>query len=499
MDASHVSHDLFLRILVVSGQASLLALLIVALQRLLRGWLSPGWRHALWSLLLVRLLLLWSVPTSLSVFTVVRNVWRTLRNAAIPPVAQALSTGESTAPVLTGGAAAFPAMQWMIALWSCGAAITLALAVTQACRLGRQARRRTRATDPEVLAVLDACRREMGMDGRVPILCGPAGSAPALLGFLRPRLLVPAGLLAPEARAHLRYVLLHELAHIRRRDVLTGWLAYILLSLHWFNPLLWWAKRRCSDDREMACDARVLSLLTPKERRAYGHALLDQFRLSSAPLGSPGLVGVLGGSSGIKRRIEMITSFEPSRRKGTVPALLAVMLLTVTALTGEEEAATANPPLAAVAALPAASGPPLLLAMEQPRTAEAVIPSAVTETPAVAPQATPPADAEDADRAAAAETKPIKKDRARAAAVKHTDKPAAMAKAATPQSGNPTKAVPQESMAAEEPVPVASPAKAASDAPVTLHSAINKAAADYAQSLEAKSTRPERTRPLSSP
>lgn len=504
MDVSQASHDLFLRILTVSGQATLLALLIVALQRLLRGHLSPGWRHALWSLLLVRLLLLWSVPTSLSLFSMLRNAWSALHHAVLAPAVLPPTFGESALPVMVVDKG-ISALEWAIGIWCCGAFLTLSAAILQAFRLHKQAKQRTQVTDSEVLTLLDECRSHMGIRRQVPILSGPDASIPALLGFIRPRLLVPASLLAPEARVQLRYVLLHELAHIRRQDVLTGWLAHLLLSLHWFNPVLWWAKRRCTEDRELACDARVLSLLTQKERRAYGHALLDQFRMNSAPFSSPGLVGVLEGTSSIERRIEMITSFDRTARKGTLPALLAVMLLTVTALTGEEEAVLAIQPVAAVTAPSAVSEPRVLLAMEQPNPEKTIIPTAVAELQNVEMSAPPQREIPTADAAAvteakavekttAAKSKPVKKDRDRTAAAKDATKPAVMADA--PQPAKQTDAELQESAAPEQAVSADKTEKADSNAPATLHNAINKAAADYARSLEVKSTRPGENLPF---
>jgi bla regulator protein BlaR1 len=490
MDANPLAHDLFLRVLMVSGQASLLALLIVALQRVLRGHLSPGWRHALWGLLLVRLLLLWSVPASWSLSTLAQHAWTSLLPAAAAPVLMPQSVS-ATLPDLANPA--FSLMPWAVAVWCFGAAVTLGLAVLQACRLGMHTRRRVRVTDPEVLALLADCRRRMGIRRDVPILGGPEGSAPALLGFLRPRLLIPAELLAPEARVRLRCVLLHELAHIRRADVLTGWTAHVVLSLHWFNPVLWWARRRCTEDRELACDARVLVLLAPRERRGYGHALLDQIKTASPSLSSPGLVGVLDGSSSIERRIEMITAFDPSRRRHSIPAQLAVLLLALTALTGAEEGVQPAQAVIAVAPVVAVAKTSVLPAVEAPQPVEAPAASAAAPVDSVA--STVPAAAEAPSAALAAASLPAKQAApartkvAKAAKNRTTPANAPVAPVAELQNVDvraphtPAATVPEAPMD-----PQAAPATGSK--PATLHHAINRAAEDYAQSLEAKSTRP---------
>ncbi len=510
MDASQVSHDIFLRVVIVSGQGALLVLLIVGLQRLLRDYLSPAWRYTLWGLLPIRLLLLWSVPTAWSLFTALHRIWLGACDTVFAPAVQASAPGESFAPALSSGGPAFSGMQWAVGIWLCGAAVTLALALMQAYRLGRQARQRTQVTDSETLAVLDECRRLMGIRRRIPILCGPDSGSPGLLGFIQPRLLVPLRLLAPEAREHLRCVLLHELAHIRRRDVLTGWLAYLLLCLHWFNPVLWWAKRRCAHDRELACDARVLSLLTPAERRAYGHALLDQFRARSLSLSSPGLVGVLEGTSSIERRIEMIASFGQSARKGSIPALAAILLLAVTALTGAEETVMANP--STERAVPVAVVPEtvMLLAREMPMAQHLPLPAETAESSEAQPQTIPPAEEPAAPAVAIAEPKPeaspapaanapVKADKNRPKAAKNTAEPIA---ASTPRPadtaarstgievGPDSTSVPGSDKVEEKAASAAPAEMPTGKNPATLHSAINKAAKEYADSVEVKSTRP---------
>jgi bla regulator protein BlaR1 len=511
MDASQISHDVFLRVLAVSAQASILALLIVALQRLLRDCLSPAWRYALWVLLPARLLLLWSVPSSWSLYTVLQHGWSGMCSVVLAPAAQASVFGESFSPASPAAVPAFTGMEWVVGIWLCGAALTLALAMMQAYRLGRQTKRRTLVTDTGVLSLLDECRQLMRIRRHIPVLCGPDTSTPGLLGYLRPRLLVPLRLLAPEARGHLRCVLLHELAHIRRQDVLTGWLAYLLLSLHWFNPVLWWAKRRCIDDRELACDARVLSVLTPKERRAYGHALLDQFRAASLSFSSPGLVGVLEGNSSIERRIEMIASFGKSTRKGTIPALTVLLLLAMTALTGTEETVLSNPSAQAIATMAVAQEEPILLAQETAPVQGISLPAETAESAALQPEAAPPTEEPAATPVAVTQAKldtphapaataPAKSDKNRTKAFKSTAEPATALVPGTAASVTYATAIPAapdatfgpgSAIAAEaEAASSVPPEKPAGKNPPTLHSAVNKVAEDYAKSLEAKSTRP---------
>lgn len=94
--------------------------------------------------------------------------------------------------------------------------------------------------------------------------------SPFVFGFLRPRVYLPRGLQAE----HRAYVLAHERSHIKRRDHLIKPLAFLILAVYWFNPLMWLAYALLARDIELACDERVLRELGPGAKRPYSEALL---------------------------------------------------------------------------------------------------------------------------------------------------------------------------------------------------------------------------------
>src|SRR5690606_33672272 len=104
----------------------------------------------------------------------------------------------------------------------------------------------------------------------------------------------------------LSLVLLHELVHIQRRDILCNWLAYGITLLHWFNPLIWLASKRMKADMEMACDAKVLSHLSLQDRNDYGLTLINVSQLTSKSLGFSHSLGILENHRELKDRLIMI-------------------------------------------------------------------------------------------------------------------------------------------------------------------------------------------------
>ena len=127
------------------------------------------------------------------------------------------------------------------------------------------------AQDPIVTALETICS-QLGIGRQVTLLIHPEKTIPVVWGILRCRLMLPAAA-RKWSDEQLRSVLLHELAHIKRRDTLVQLLTQIACALHWFNPLVWFAAWRLDVERERSCDDLVLaSGIRPS---AYAAHLLD--------------------------------------------------------------------------------------------------------------------------------------------------------------------------------------------------------------------------------
>ena len=142
------------------------------------------------------------------------------------------------------------------------------------------------------------------------------------------------------SREEADFVLRHELMHIRRGDVLLNTMLFGLLSLHWFNPLLWYAFFRAAADREAACDEDVLHAESPARRVAYGKTLLRiEAELPRSGL-CLGFVGMVQKGKRIRERIQFISN--PKRMRLSVKSL-ALLCICVTAILGIAKSAEPQP------------------------------------------------------------------------------------------------------------------------------------------------------------
>ncbi|MCI8370802.1 MAG: hypothetical protein HFI75_00105 [Lachnospiraceae bacterium] len=150
----------------------------------------------------------------------------------------------------------------------------------------------------------------------------PQLETPLVFGIIHPRIYLPVGLTAEE----IPYILEHERVHIRRRDYLVKPLAFLLLCIHWFNPLVWLAFFCMDKDMEMSCDEAVLKKLGHKIKQDYSTSLLSLACGRTFFNGGP----LAFGEQGVKERIKNVLRYKKPRILGIV---LTISVITLSFLT----------------------------------------------------------------------------------------------------------------------------------------------------------------------
>jgi beta-lactamase regulating signal transducer with metallopeptidase domain len=179
--------------------------------------------------------------------------------------------------------------------------------------------------DPIVTALEDVCL-QLGIRRPVTLLLHPDKTIPVVWGILRCRLLLPAAA-RHWSGEQLRSVLLHELAHIKRRDTMAQLLTQIACALHWFNPLVWFAAWRLGVERERACDDLVLA--SGVRPSAYAGHLLDVVTGLSPARWTQSCGLAMARKSSLNGRLVAVLSQKLNRRGVTTALAAAAMLLGV--------------------------------------------------------------------------------------------------------------------------------------------------------------------------
>ena len=330
-------NDHFSLLLKTSGQGAVLILLVLLAQWLFARQLKPRWRYALWLLVAVRLALPWTISSPASLFNVLnfssaRAKWMPQfgphsGGVQPPEAASAEQNAEASAP---DTAATTPStdltIRWLLCLWAAGV-LTLAISLLIShFRLAARISRRRPLIDAAVLNLLEDCKQLMAVRAPVTLVETAEVGSPTLFGFVRPRLLLPAGFTRDFSHDELRYVFLHELAHIKRNDILVGWLMTALQILHWFNPLVWFAYHRMRVDRELACDALALSFARDEENENYGQTIIKLLENFGRSAWAPSMAGAVENKNQLKERIRMIAKYRKTNRAPALAAFIIIIL-----------------------------------------------------------------------------------------------------------------------------------------------------------------------------
>lgn len=218
-------------------------------------------------------------------------------------------------------------------IWVAGVCAMGGCIVAGNLRLWRRVRRARPVTDRWILDLLEGCRRQMNTRREVRVMAVDGVTSPALLGYLRPCLLLPSRVATELSPQELRHVFLHELAHLKRHDILVGWIASLLHVLHWFNPLIALGLKRMRADRELVCDGLALSVLPPQETAAYGRTIVRQIEQLQMSRPRWMLAALSGDRARVRERIAMICQFRKETWRWSPPAFALVGLFACAGLT----------------------------------------------------------------------------------------------------------------------------------------------------------------------
>jgi beta-lactamase regulating signal transducer with metallopeptidase domain/WD40 repeat protein len=236
------------------------------------------------------------------------------KNAAASDQAQAVSMPQ------------VPARQLLLYGWLFGVLIGATVFIISACRQSIQLRRLDVVTDEHWLAAVASAAQKIGLDRCPKTVVADQQCVPSTTGIFRPILIVPSHFRKWSSDQR-EYILLHELAHVRRYDVAAQCLARMAIIVHWFNPLVWFAASRMRIERELASDDCVLQ--AGHSASSYAEQLLSivkDYRSTNKPAWGV----AMAGSARLDDRILAI--LDPNRKRQPVGRWFSLLTAFVVAI-----------------------------------------------------------------------------------------------------------------------------------------------------------------------
>ena len=308
----------FIKILLsLSVSGALLLLLILGLKPLYKNKFSKRWQYYIWIVVALRFLLPFTPDTTIigSLFekfdtTAITNEIPTTPNVPVPA-----DTGNSKAePIQTNREITTAAMRepfnkyvCLFFIWSALALVLFVRKITvyqgfiQYIKAGNK-----EVSDIKILNLLSDCEEKLNIKTRVELSCNPLIASPMLIGFFRPRIILPVGEWEDK---ELSYIFVHELIHYRQRDMFYKWLIQIVVCAHWFNPFVYLLEKEVNKSCELSCDEKVISVLDDTARREYGDTLISFLKSNNLYKSSLASVTLTEGAEQLKERLGAIMKF----------------------------------------------------------------------------------------------------------------------------------------------------------------------------------------------
>ena len=326
-------------LLEASWQASVLVAFVLILQTAFRRWLNPRWRHALWLLVILRLALPFMPESTLSLFQFTPRPPPALTQSVTEPIfSPAEIQASPSAPVnISTPRHPFSLFTILALAWLTGALSFLGVTWMVNHRFAVHVKKSPPINDPHLLNLAAAASAEFHFRRPLRMIESTQVRSPAVVGLFHPTLILPESVRSRFSDVELRFIFLHELAHLKRGDLVAQSIVAILQILHWFNPVLWFAFRRMRADREPATDALVLSRTGEAQREPYGQVLIKLLEHYHQRHSLPTLVGILEDKDQFKRRFLLIRKFTRGAYGWSFLGVLLVTILAVAGLTAEKQ------------------------------------------------------------------------------------------------------------------------------------------------------------------
>ena len=309
--------DLFLKIINMSISASWLVLAVLLLRFVLKK--APKWVNVLlWGIVAVRLAFPFSIESALSLIPSAETISPGIMmdnmpsvQTGVPAINNVINPVISSSLAPTPGASANPLQIWIPILsiiWAVGVAVLLLYTAVSYWRLRRKV--------SEAVILRDNIFQSENV------------ASPFVLGIIKPKVYLPYHMDGQD----LSHVVAHEQAHIRRRDHWWKPLGFLLLTIHWFNPLMWLAYVLLCRDIELACDEKVIKELGNEQRADYTQALVacsvNRRMIAACPLAF--------GEVGVKERVKSVMNYKKPSFWIIVLAVIACVVVAVCFLTDPE-------------------------------------------------------------------------------------------------------------------------------------------------------------------
>lgn len=349
-----VLSKLFEQIVLLSIEGSVLAIFILFIKAILRKKLSAKFHYYIWFVLILRLIIPFNFQNSLSMFNFasryqqtfdlqatveqsIPNITASQQNANTIPK-NTVSKDDNNSSVKTQDIGFN--FQTAALIWIAGVLAILLYIISVNILLFIRLKKYPQCENKDVIEVFENSRSKLKVASRISIIHDSNLKSPAVYGLIRPKILISEDIIQRLTPEELNFVFLHEITHIKRKDLLVNIAVMLTQVIYWFNPVIWYSLYQMKQDCEMACDATAIAVLNSEEIKKYGNTIINMLQILSESHWIPGTLGF--ASKYNTRRIIMISLFKKTSIMWAVPALTITLLVGCSSLSKPTNVSTTS-------------------------------------------------------------------------------------------------------------------------------------------------------------
>ncbi len=331
----------FYKLLYMSITASLIGFVILFIRKFADKKITPTWKIAMWLCVVFALAVPFRVPSNTSLVSKIEPIqnvsylyeyrrsdqaYKLLIKQNEPNESVIIEAKEQMTQ-LKQKALIFDVVIPLV--WFFGFLVLSLYIVVGRIFLSRKLAKHSQLSNPDRYnAILDSCKAKLGISKDFKIMIQRYLTTPALMGLFSPTIILPSYIGEMED-TQVEYIILHELGHYKRFDMLLNYVLLILQAVYWFNPITWILFKFIRQDLELANDAFVLDKIGEGNQKAYSLSLVEVLgRTNGIPL-APKLLCMVDNKNNMERRISMIKLGKVFRKNRILFAVLAVVIICV--------------------------------------------------------------------------------------------------------------------------------------------------------------------------
>lgn len=206
-------------------------------------------------------------------------------------------------------------------IWLLGIMICLLTFITAAIKIRTKTSKKTYENE-RLEQILEDCKVQLHIKKKIKILLQNNQKTPSIFGLISPAILISDEILQQDDLT-IKYIFLHELSHYKRKDALFNYVLLVTVSLHWFNPVIWFLFKIIRQDIELGADELASQKLTKHQRKEYGMVLINSLKNFTEENNTTNMLCISDTKKNMKRRLTMLKG----KRKNLFIGLLILVIV----------------------------------------------------------------------------------------------------------------------------------------------------------------------------